>query len=69
MIYGLVDGVAVPVVTVNGSVPGDVEFVNGRWVITTAASSARLAVTMRLVRKGDNGKSPSTSPTETNGRE
>lgn len=65
MIYGLVDGVAVPVVTVNGSVPGDVEFVNGRWMITTAASSARLTVTMRLIRKDGNG--PKTSPVETNG--
>ena len=67
MIYGLVDGVAVPVVTVDGSVPGDVEFVNGRWVIVTAASSARLTVTMRLMRKDNNGNRPKTSPVETNG--
>lgn len=64
MIYSLVDGVAVPVVTVDCSVPGAVEFVNGRWVITTAASSARLTVTMRLMRK--DGNSPKTSPVETN---
>jgi len=66
MIYGLVDGVAVPVVTVNGFVPGDLQFINGRWVIVTAASSARLTVTMSM-RKGDNGNRSQTSPAETNG--
>lgn len=67
MIYGLVDGVAVPVVTVNGSVPGDLQFINGRWVMTTAASSASLTVTMSLMRKGDNGNRPPTPPTKANG--
>lgn len=67
MIYGLVGGVAVPVVTVNGSIPGDVRFVNGRWVITTATAAPDLTATMILMRKVDNGNSPKTSPVKENG--
>lgn len=58
-----------PFPTVDGSVPGNVRFINGRWVLTTSAPSAKLMVTMELMRKPDNGNRPKTPPVEANGRE